>query len=669
MHPVTRYAMVLFVMFTGRALAASLDPAAMDRAVDPCEDFYAYACGGWQRQNPIPPEQTSWDVYARLYEENLAALRQTLSDAAMKAEPRTVARQIGDFYTACVDEAAVRRRGARPVREDLAAIAALKRREDLAPLLARLHQFGDNALFGSGSMIDPDDSAAQIAGVSQGGLGLPERDYYIAEDPDSARIRARYRQHVAAEFRLLGDSTRAAGADADAVLRIETALAAVSLTPLEQRDPYRVRNKLKLAELAALAPAFDWPGYFAALGFPPPQIVNLSSLEFFRGLGQQLATASLADWRAYLRFHVVDGRSPYLSPPFADENFAFYRAYLRGAERPQPRWKRCVSWTDQYLGEALSEEYVRRHFDPATRAATREMAGRIEAVMAGRIATLDWMSEATRRQALGKLAAVRNKIGYPERWRDYSGIEIRRDDFYGNVQRAALFEVRRDIAKIGQPVDRDEWAMTPTTVNALYDSQRNDITFPAGVLQPPLFDTSSDAAPNYGDTGSTIGHELTHAFDDRGRQYDAAGNLRDWWTPEDAGRFATRAQCIVDQYGAYTVDGEVHVNSRLTEGEDIADLGGSILAYVAWQEDTRGQALPDRDGLTAAQRFFVGMGQWACENARPEEQRVLARTDPHSPARFRVNGVVANMPEFARAFSCRDAQAMVKPADKVCHIW
>ncbi len=647
----------------------SLDVSAMDRSADPCADFYQYSCGGWQKNNPIPPDQTSWSVYGKLFEDNLKYLRSILEQAAAAQNRDAVTQKIGDYYSACMDETAVEKLGATPMQPALDQIQALKSIQDVAPLTARLHLKGESFLFGSGSQQDPDNSDAMIIGLSQDGLGLPDRDYYTNDDPKSKEIRERYLEHVQKMFELIGDPPNTAKAEADTVMRIETNLAKASLTRVEQRDPYKVTHKMKVAELKAIAPNFDWTAYFSVSQIPPFQILNVESPAFFKDLSAQLAAVSLADWKSYLRFHVANTDSPYLSSAFVNENFAFYRKYLRGAKELQPRWKRCVEDVDEQLGEALGQAYVRKTFPPELKAATLQMTQQIEDAMAMRIQQLDWMSPATKQQALNKLHSIRNKIGYPDKWRDYSSVTIVRDDFYGNSERAEEFENHRDFNKISKPVDRSEWDMTPPTVNAYYNPQMNDINFPAGVLQPPLYDAKMDDAPNYGNTGSTIGHELTHGFDDEGRQFDAKGNLKDWWTTQDAAQFVKHADCVVDQYAKYVVLDDIHINSKLTEGEDVADLGGTILAYIAWKSADQSKQLSNQDGLTPDQRFFVGFAQWACENDRPEDMRARAMTDPHSPPKYRINGVVVNIPEFGAAFGCKSGSPMVKPADKVCKVW
>ena len=641
----------------------------MDRSVDPCVDFYSYSCGGWQKKNPIPPDQTSWSVYGKLYQDNLQYLRGILEQAATAKDRDPVTQKIGDFYGSCMNEPLVEQLGAKPMQPDLAAIQSLEDVKQLAPVLAKLQMQGVAALFDAGPMQDPDNSDNMIVGIGQGGLGLPDRDYYLKDDAKSKETRERYLQHVQKIFELMGDSPDVAKKNAATVMRMETGLAKASLTRVERRDPYKQKHKMTVPELYKVAPDFDWKGFFSSAGVPQFQILNVSWPAFFQDINAQIKSAPLADWQTYLRWHVAHSRAPFLSATFVSENFEFYRKYLRGATELQPRWKRCVQYVDSDLGEALGQAYVRRTFGPELKASTVEMTRQIEDAMGLRIQQLDWMSPTTKQQAMVKLKAIRNKVGYPDKWRDYSSVIIVPDDFYGNDVRATEFETKRQMAKVGQPVDRTEWGMTPPTVNAYYDPQMNDINFPAGVLQPPLYDAKMDAAPNYGNTGSTIGHELTHGFDDEGRQYDAQGNLKDWWTKQDADQFVKHADCVVDQYGTYVVVDDIKINSKLTEGEDVADLGGTILAYVAWKDATKGTPLESVDGLTPDQRFFIGLAQWACENQRPENQRVNAVTDPHSPGKYRINGVVVNMPEFGKAFGCKAGQPMIKPDDKVCRVW
>ena len=654
----------------------SLDISSMDKSIDPCVDLYHYSCGGWQQKNPIPPDQTSWSVYAKMYQDNLIFLRGMLEQAAQPDQQRNaVTQKIGDFYAACMDEDAVEKRGASAIQPDLDAIAHIKSPKDLTTVIARLqftyfrYSYTSSMLFNAGSTQDPDDSEHVIADVDQGGLGMPDRDYYLKDDAKSKETRERYRQHVQRVFELIGDSPAAAKQNTETVMRLETALAKASMTRVERRDPHKLVHKMKVADLVQLAPNFDWVAYYHEMKYPEFAILNVDAPEFIKALNTLLSSEPIDSWKTYLRFHVADTSSPYLSSKFVEENFEFYRKYLRGAKEMQPRWKRCVQYVDHDLSEALGQVYVAKVFSPELKQDTVDMVRRIEDAMGQRIRALDWMSPETKQQALTKLAGIRNKIGYPDKWRDYSSVKIVRDDFAGNVERTHQFESRRDIDKIGKPVDHGEWDISAPTVDAYYNPQMNDINFPAGVLQPPVFDPKMDAAPNYGDTGGTIGHELTHGFDDEGSQFDAKGNLRDWWTKGDREKFDARTKCVDDQYSGYVSVEDVHVNGKLTLGENVADLGGEILAYIAWKDATKDKNLQPIDGLTPEQRFFVGFAQWDCANERPEDMRVRALTDPHSPARFRINGVVVNMPEFSQAFSCKPGQPMVKPPADMCRIW
>jgi len=647
----------------------SLDLTDMDRSINPCLDLYRFSCGGWLKKNPIPPDQSSWSVYAKLAQDNERFLWGILDDTA-KPDPgrSTVEREIGDFFAACMDEPALEKAGAAPLREELDAITALKSVADFPELLAREHaaqNFG--MLFGFSANQDFADSSREIAFAGAGGLGLPDRDYYTKADAKSEEIRKKYVAHVQRMLELVGDSLGQAASEALAIMRIETALAKSSLTRVEQRDPYKLFHKMDRAQLQALTPALNWARYLKASGLGGLNEYNVSEPAFFKEVQAQLRSTRLKDWKAYMRWHVVHDRAPYLSSAFVRANFDFFGKYLRGTPELRPRWKRCVQYVDDDLGEALGQVFVERTFGPGMKARTLAITKEIEKAMEDDIKQLAWMSEATKQQALAKLHAVTNKIGYPDKWRDYSSIRIERGDFAGNVQRASIFEGRRRLAKIGKPVDRGEWGMTPPTVNAYYDPQMNDINFPAGVLQPPVFDPKMDDAPNYGDTGGTIGHELTHGFDDEGRQFDAHGNLHDWWTEADAKEFQKRADCVADQYAQYTVVDEIKINSRLTLGEDVADLGGELLAYMAWKDATRGQKLEPIDGFTPEQRFFIGFAQWACGDERAESRRVHAITDPHSPPEYRINGVAVNMPEFAAAFACNVGQPMVR--EKPCRVW
>ena len=648
----------------------SLDLPSMDKSADPCVDFYQYTCGGWMKNNPIPADQASWSVYGKLTVDNQRFLWVILEDVAKKTTGRTATQQkIGDYFSACMNEAEVEKLGAAPLKPALDAIAALKNKKDLAALLGREHLANaiEGLLFGFGSDQDFSDSSQIIAFAVAGGLGLPDRDYYTKPEAKSEEIRQKYLVHVQRMLELLGDSPEAAKREAATIMKIETALAKSSLTRVEQRDPHNLFHKMDRKQLQALTPNFDWNTYLKTTGVDKVSTFNVTEPKFYQELDRQIQSNSLEDLKTYLRWHVASANAPYLSSKFVQQNFDFYSHTLLGVEQIAPRWKRCVRLTDRQLGEALGQEFVNRAFSQETKESTLKMTRLIEQAMEEDIKQLTWMGPETKKQALEKLHSVVNKIGYPDKWRDYSSMEIHRDDFVGNVHRATMFESRRQLAKIGKPLDRGEWGMTPPTVNAYYNPQMNDINFPAGVLQPPLYDPKMDDAPNYGNTGGTIGHELTHGFDDQGRQFDAKGNLRDWWTKEDGAQFEKRAQCIVDQYAGYTIVDDIKINSKLTEGEDVADLGGLILAYIAWKADTKGKQLESRDGFTPDQRFYIGYAQWACENQRPENLRANAITNEHSPGKYRVNGLVVNIPEFQQAFSCKAGQPMVR--ENRCRVW
>ncbi len=648
----------------------SLDTEFMDKSADPCTDFYKYACGNWNKLNPIPPDQARWDVYSKLSNENQRYLWGILGQASHASATRTPNEQkIGDFFHACMDESAVERAGDKPIQPRLAAIARLKSVEDIADYVGQEHNSGVDAtvLFDFGAEQDFDDSSRMIAFARAGGLGLPDRDYYTKTDAKSQEIRQRYVQHVARMLVLLGESSPDAQADAQSVMNIETALATASLTRVQKRNPYNLKHKMSREELLHATPAFDWEKYLDTIGAPEFQVVNVTEPKFYDDLQKQLTKQNVAAWRAYLRWHLVHAQAPYLSSNFVQENFDFYSAYLQGVKQMPPRWKRCTRLIDRSMGEALGQVFVERTFSPKTKEDALKMTLEIEAEMGRDIKDLNWMSETTKQQALEKLHAIVNKIGYPDKWRDYSSVQITPDDYLADVTQALHFEEHRNLEKIGKPVDRSEWFMSPPTVNAYYDPQTNDINFPAGVLQPPLFDPKMDAAPNYGNTGATIGHELTHGFDDEGRQFDAKGNLRDWWTPEDAKKFEDRVNCVRTQYGQYIAVDDIHINSSLTLGEDVADLGGTLLAYIAWKHATEGQNFEPAAGLTSDKRFFVGMAQWACGDERIESRRMHATIDPHSPDEFRINGVVANLPQFGEAFGCRTGQPMMRA--NACRVW
>jgi endothelin-converting enzyme/putative endopeptidase len=644
----------------------ALDVTSMDRSVDPCVDFFAYSCGGWIKRNPIPPDQSSWDTYSKLQDENLGRLRGILEAAAAPDPKRSAINQkIGDYYASCTDEKTIDAKGAEPLKPGLERIAKINSKAEIADVAASM--IDDNVLFRFDSIQDFRDANQVIANADQGGLGLPDRDYYTKDDAKSVELRKQYLAHVQKMFELLGDKPELAAAEAQTVMRIETALAKGSMTRVERRDPKALDHKMTRTELEGTSPDFLWRAYFTHIGMPSLSSLNVTAPGFFKAMNEELQKETVPDWKIYLRWHLVHADAPNLSAPFLNENFAFYGKTLRGQQELQARWKRCTQAVDRSLGEALGQAYVEKYFSPEAKQKALKIVKEIQAAMEQDIDGLSWMSPETKEQALAKLHGMANKIGYPDKWRDYSKLEILRGDELGNVERARKFEFDRQLAKIGKPVDRGEWDMTPPTVNAYYDPQMNDINFPAGVLQPPAFDPNSDAAPNYGDTGGTIGHELTHGFDDEGRQFDAHGNLRDWWTAADGKEFVKRASCVSDQYSTYTIIDDIKINGKLTLGEDVADLGGLILAYMAWKDDTKGQTLDPLDGLTPDQRFFVGYGQSWCGETRDETKRLRATVDPHSPEKYRTNGVVSNMPQFQQAFHCKAGAPMVN--QNRCSVW
>lgn len=643
-----------------------LDVTSMDRSVDPCIDFFAYSCGGWIKNNPIPPDQSSWDTYSKMQDQNLAQLRGILDEASSPDPNRNaVTQKIGDYYASCTDEEAIEAKGMDPLKPGLDRIAKLGSKAEIADVAAAMTD--DNVLFRFDSIQDYRDANQVVADADQGGLGLPDRDYYTKQDAKSQELRKEYLAHVQKMFELLGDKPETAAAEAQTVMRIETGLANGAMTRVERRDPKSLDHKLTAGELEKIAPDFQWQVYFSKVGLPSLGSLNVAVPNFFKTVNGEIEKESLQNWKTYLRWHLVHANAAHLSFAFLNENFAFYGKTLQGQQELKPRWKRCTEYVDDYLGEALGQAYVEKYFSPEAKQEAQKIVKEIQAAMEQDINSLPWMSAPTKQQGLAKLHAMADKIGYPDKWRDYSKLEIVRGDNLGNVERARQFEFNRQLAKIGKPVDRGEWGMTPPTVNAYYDPQMNDINFPAGVLQPPAFDPTSDAAPNYGDTGGTVGHELTHGFDDEGRQFDAKGNLRDWWTPEDAKEFQKRADCISDQYSSYTIIDDIKINGKLTLGEDVADLGGLILAWMAWKADTTGQKLEPIDDLSPEQRFFVGYGQSWCGQTRDETKRLRATVDPHSPEKYRTNGVVSNMPQFQEAFHCKAGSPMVNA--KSCRVW
>ncbi len=662
--------LLLTLLFTLSAPAQTgFSTGNMDMTANPCIDFYQYACGTWMAKNPIPPDESLWGISSQLADHNREILRGILEKASADNPQRSAVEQkIGDFYGSCMDESTIDKLGIKPLEPELKRIDAIQTKEQIVPELVRLHLTGVGVLFNFASTPDAKNSTQMIADADQGGLALPDRDYYLKTDAKSVKLREQYQAHVQKMLELAGEPAAQAASGAQAVLRIETDLAKGSLDRVSRRDPNKTYHKMSVQELAALAPGIDWAKYFAGLGTPAFTDLNVSVPDFFKNLNTVVTTTSVADLKVYLRWHLLHSEAALLAKPFLDENFHYYGQILTGATQLEPRWKRCVEATDDDLGFALGQKYVEQAFPPQAKARVLGMVEEIEKMLNQDIRSLDWMTPATKQQALSKLQAVTNKIGYPDKWRDYSSVKIVRGEAVGNDERATEFEVHRDLNKIGKPMDRSEWSMTPPTVNAYYNPLENDINFPAGILQPPFFDDHMDAAVNYGAIGSIMGHELTHGFDDQGRQFDAQGNLHNWWTPADAAEFEKRAECFIKEYSAFTPVDDVHLNGKLTLGENTADNGGVHLAFMALMKSLDGKPQPPKiDGFTAQQRFFLGYAQVWCQNVRPEAARMRAQIDPHSDGRDRVNGVLGNMPEFAGAFACRAGQPMVHaPA---CRVW
>ena len=649
----------------------SFDLSAIDKTIDPCVDFYQYSCGNWMKNNPIPADKSSWGRFYELRERNIYILHDILEQAQASSKHDAIEQKVGDYYAACMDETVVEKRGTEPLASTMSAIAAVKTKPELISQVGAMQRDGINTLFTFGQMPDMHDSRATIANLDQGGLTLPDRDYYIKDDAKSVETRQKYLQHVQKMLELIGDKPDAAAAEAKTVLAVETGLAKSSMDRTARRDPKTRDHIMETAEAVTLAPNFELAEYFVNSGAPKFTSLNVSNPDFFKEVNQQLSSTSLDDWKTYLRWRALDTYAPILPKAFVDEDFQFNGVYMSGQKEIETRWKRCVKSTDQNLGMALGQLYVDKTFGPEGKARTLKMVQAIEAAMHQDIGQLTWMSDTTKQKAYEKLNAIVNNIGYPDKWRDYSTVVVKRDDYAGNVNRASAFEVQRQLNKIDKPTDKKDWGMTPPTVNAYYRANMNDINFPAGILQPPFYGKTMDDAVNYGAIGVVIGHELTHGFDDQGRKYDADGNLKDWWTPEDAKAFEERASCTADEYSGFVAvkddKGEVKLNGRLTLGENTADNGGLKLAYIALTNIIGNTPVKPIDGYTPQQRFFIAYGQIWCQNVTDQRARQLAIIDSHSPGRWRVNGVVQNSAAFEEAFGCKAGQPMV--SKNACRVW
>jgi putative endopeptidase len=652
----------------GRPAGVEVD--ALDRKADPCVDFYQFACGGWIAKNPLPPDRRSYGRFAEVQDRNFTILRRILENSAQStsAEAGDDRRKAADYYAACMDEPRISEAGLAPLRADLTTIDELVNPDDLPVLLAHLHAIGIRALFAFGARTDVgNDPTQQIANLDQGGLSLPDRDYYVKSDERSVDLRNKFVAAVEKILTLAGTDATQAAADARTVLAVETALATAQMDRVSRRDPRQTTHTLTLNALQTMTPNFSWRKYAAAAQAPKFQVLNVTVPDYIKALDGLISSTQIADLKTYLRWQLIHESADLLPKAIADADFDFFSRTLAGQQQPPPRWRRCVTETDERLGEALGKAFVEEAFGAQAKADTLAMVRDIKAAMQQDIDAAPWMSGETKKAAMAKLNKVVDRIGYPDTWRDYSAVRIVRDDALGNKQRTEAFERARTLAKIGEPVDRNEWRMTPPTVNAYYSPDRNNINFPAGILQPPFYRAGRDAAVNYGGAGAVIGHELTHGFDDQGRKFDGDGGLRDWWTPADAAAYEERASCVADQYSGYVVAGDTHVNGRLTLGENTADNGGLRLALMAYLAGP-GAKLKDKvDGFTPEQRVFLGWAQVWCENARAEAERVKAATNPHASNKYRVNGPLSNMPEFAKAFSCKPTAPMVRPS--ACRVW
>jgi endothelin-converting enzyme/putative endopeptidase len=637
---------------------------ALDRKTDPCVDFYQFACGGWIVKNPLPADRRSFGRFAEVQDRNFTILRRILEAPDGDGDRK----KASDYYAACMDEPTIEAAGLAAVRPDLTTIDELVNPDDLPVLIAHLHAIGVRVLFRFGAQTDVlGDATQEIAGVDQAGLSLPDRDYYLKTDDRSADLRSRFAATVEKMFALAGATPEQAAADAKAVLSVEAALASAQLDRVQRRDPKQTLHSMTLNELQAMTPNFSWRKYAAAAEAPKFQVLNVSVPDYVKAIDRLIASTATTDIKAYLRWQVLHTSADLLPKAFADADFDFFSRTLAGQQEPQPRWRRCVTETDQRLGEALGKAFVEQAFGPQAKADTLKMVQDIKAAMQQDIDSAPWMSGETKKAAMVKLNKVVDRIGYPDTWRDYSSVRVTRDDALGNRQRALAVDRAQTLAKIGRPVDRSEWSMTPPTVNAYYSPDRNNINFPAGILQPPFYKAGRDAALNYGGAGGVIGHELTHGFDDQGRKFDGDGNLRDWWTPADAKAYEERASCVADQYSGYTVTSDVKINGRLTLGENTADNGGLRLALMAYLAGPGAKIKDKIDGFTPEQRVFLGWAQVWCENTRLEAERLRAATNPHSSNKYRVNGPVSNMPEFQKAFACKPTAPMVR--QNACRVW
>jgi putative endopeptidase len=647
------------------------DINSLDKTCEPCKDFYQFANGGWIQKNPVPAAFPSWGRFNELNEKNRDTLRQILEESASnpKAAKGSSEQKIGDYYASCMDEARIEKDGLKPLEPALIRINNIEDVRGLQDEIARLQGDGVNVLFDFHSTEDARDAARMIAEASQAGMGLPDKDYYFKDDARMKNVRDEYVKHIARMFELMGDDAARARTAAQVAMSIETKLAEGAMTAVEQRDPNALYNKMSLAQLKSLTPNFSWDAYLKQVGAGMANEINITQPKFFKGLDQMLTAVPLSDWKTYLRWRLISFAAPALPARFVEENFNFNGKVLTGSKELLPRWKRCVSLTNGVLGEAVGQVYVKKNFSPEAKRRVLEMVSNLKAVLRSHLATMEWMGADTRKAANAKLDTFLDRIGYPDKWRDYSALEVDRGPFALNRMRAIRFDFNRQIGKIGKARDRNEWPFSPAIVNAFYNSTNNTITFPAGILQPPFFDPQADDAINYGGIGSVIGHEIIHGFDDEGSQFDADGNLKNWWTADDRKNFEARASCVEKQFNGFQVEENLYTNGKLVLGESIADLGGLTIAYAAYQKSLAGKERQVLDGFTPEQRFFLGYAQVWGGNVRPEFARLLTQADPHPLPRFRVNGPLSNMPQFAQAFECKASDQMVRPDGDRCKIW
>ena len=657
---------------TANQTISPLDPANLDTTVSPRENFYHYANGGWLRRNPIPPEYSRWGSFTELFDRNLNQLHGIVDSAtAMADAPKgSDAQLVGDFFYSGMNTNDVESQGVTPLEPYMNKIEKIHNLMELQSTIAKLQSLGVNILFDFGSQQDFKNSDRMIAVVYQAGLGLPDRDYYTMTDKHSKELLNEYRVHLTNMFKLLGDDEKKSADEAATVMKIEDQLADASMTRVERRDPKATYHMMTLSKVNALTPSFSWNSYLRYFNLANMKSMNVAQPDFVKEIGKLLKTAPLEDWKIYLKWHLVHSMAPYLSQNFVEENFRFYGMILTGAKELQPRWKRILSTVDREIGFSLGKLYAKNYFSPDAKARADEMVHNLEMAFAERIKNLDWMSETTKKQALDKLKAIVNKIGYPDKWKSYAGLEIDRGPYVLNVMRANEFNFNYDINKIGKPVDRTEWGMTPPTVNAYYDPSMNEIVFPAGILQPPFFNPTADDAVNYGGMGAVIGHEMTHGFDDQGSQFDAKGNLKNWWTESDSANFKKKAEVLVEQFNSYTVLDSLHVNGKLTEGENIADLGGVSIAYDAFKNTLKSRPRPDNiDGFTPEQRFFLAWAQMWRENDTQQALRQRIIVDPHSPNEYRCNGPLSDFPEYYESFGCESGDPMFRADGMRAKIW